>query len=161
MQIPELSFKDIKNSNKNYVILRLGSVYGYSLDTMRLNIMPNLFSKIASQDGTIKLFSGGKQIKSLVPLMDVVRCMKFMEENEKIKAVYKTYEIPLSKRQKALQRVRERMQQLEKEIEDIKKKKIADAKSRVLRKQQFQKMGRKSRENFRKEQFISKNKFKF
>ena len=37
--------KDIKNSNKNYVILRLGSVYGYSsTDTMRINIMPNLFS---------------------------------------------------------------------------------------------------------------------
>ncbi len=37
--------KDIKNSKKNYVILRLGSVYGYSTDTMRINIMPNLFSK--------------------------------------------------------------------------------------------------------------------
>ncbi len=77
--------KDIKNSNIKYVILRLGSVYGYSLDTMRINIMPNLFSKIASQNGTIKLFSGGKQIKSLVPLIDVVRCMKFMEENDEIK----------------------------------------------------------------------------
>ena len=77
--------KDIINSNKNYVILRLGSVYGYSsTDTMRINIMPNLFSKIASQNGTISLFSGGKQIKSLVPLIDVVRCMKFMAENEKI-----------------------------------------------------------------------------
>ena len=77
--------EDIKKSKKNYIILRLGSVYGYSLDTMRINIMPNLFSKIASQKGTIKLFSGGKQIKSLVPLVDVVRCMKFMEENNKIK----------------------------------------------------------------------------
>jgi len=76
---------DIKNSNKNYVILRLGSVYGYSLDTMRINIMPNLFSKIASQNGTIKLYAGGKQLKSLVNLIDVVRCMKFMEENSKIK----------------------------------------------------------------------------
>ena len=77
--------KDIKNSNKNYVILRLGSVYGYSsTDTMRINIMPNLFSKIASQSGTINLFSGGKQIKSLVPLIDVVRCMQFMGENNKI-----------------------------------------------------------------------------
>ena len=76
--------KDIKKSRKNYVILRLGSVYGYSLDTMRMNIMPNLFSKIASQNGTIHLFSGGKQLKSLVPLIDVVRCMKFMEENSKI-----------------------------------------------------------------------------
>ena len=75
---------DIKKSNLNYVILRLGSVYGYSsTDTMRINIMPNLFSKIASQDGEIKLFAGGKQIKSVVPLIDVVRCMKFMEKNEK------------------------------------------------------------------------------
>jgi nucleoside-diphosphate-sugar epimerase len=63
--------KDIINSGKNFVILRLGSVYGYSTDTARINIMPNLFSKITSQDGTIKLFSGGKQIKSLVPLIDV------------------------------------------------------------------------------------------
>ena len=77
--------EDIRKSNKNYIILRLGSVYGYSLDSMRINIMPNLFSKIASQNGTIKLFSGGKQIKSLVSLIDVVRCMKFMEENDKIK----------------------------------------------------------------------------
>ena len=77
--------EDIRKSNKNYIILRLGSVYGYSLDTMRINIMPNLFSKIASQNGTIKLFSGGKQIKSLVSLIDVVRCMKFMEEKDKIK----------------------------------------------------------------------------
>jgi len=77
--------EDIKKSRKNYIILRLGSVYGYSdTDTMRINIMPNLFSKITSQDGEINLFGGGKQIKSVVPLIDVVRCMKFMEKNEKI-----------------------------------------------------------------------------
>ena len=35
----------IKNSGKNYNILRLGSVHGYSNDTMRIDIMPNLFSK--------------------------------------------------------------------------------------------------------------------
>ena len=75
---------DIKNSKNNYIILRLGSVYGYSLDTMRINIMPNLFSKITSQNGTIKLFSKGKQLKSLVNLIDVVRCMKFVEENNAI-----------------------------------------------------------------------------
>ena len=77
--------KDIRNSKKNYIILRLGSVYGYSIDTMRMNIMPNLFSKISSQNGKIKLFSGGKQLKSLVNVIDVVRCMKFMEENDNIK----------------------------------------------------------------------------
>ena len=47
--------------------------------------MPNLFSKISSQSGTINLFSGGKQLKSLIILIDVVRCIKFMEENIKIK----------------------------------------------------------------------------
>ena len=76
--------EQIKKSGKKYVILRLGSVYGYSTDTTRLDIMPNLFSKLASQNKIIKLFSGGKQIKSLVPLLDVARCFKFMEENENI-----------------------------------------------------------------------------
>jgi nucleoside-diphosphate-sugar epimerase/quercetin dioxygenase-like cupin family protein len=75
------SEKDIVESGKNYVILRLASVYGYSTDTMRIGIMPNLFSKIASQNGTIKLFSGGVQLKSLVPLIDVARCFKFMAES--------------------------------------------------------------------------------
>ncbi len=76
--------KQLKKSGKNYVILRLGSVYGYSSDTMRIDIMPNLFSKIASQNGVLKLFSGGKQIKSLVPVVDVARCFKFIEEREDI-----------------------------------------------------------------------------
>ena len=75
---------DLYVSDLNYVILRLGSVYGYSTDTMRMGIMPNLFSKIASQNGTIKLFSGGVQLKSLVPLFDVARCMKFMAEKNDI-----------------------------------------------------------------------------
>ena len=74
----------LKNSGKNYVILRLGSVNGYSTDSMRLDIMTNLFSKISSQDGTLKLFAGGRQIKSLVPLIDVARCFKFMEEKNEI-----------------------------------------------------------------------------
>ena len=78
--------KQLRSSGKNYVILRLGSVYGYSSDTARIDIMPNLFSKIASQDGTLRLFSGGKQIKSLVPLIDVARCFKFMEEKTQIKS---------------------------------------------------------------------------
>jgi len=74
----------LKNSGKNYIILRLGSVYGYSTDTTRLDIMTNLFSKIASQEGTIKLFAGGRQIKSLVPIFDVARCFKYMEERNDI-----------------------------------------------------------------------------
>jgi len=76
--------KQLKNSGKNYIILRLGSVYGYSTDTSRIDIMPNLFSKIASQNGILKLFAGGRQLKSLVPLVDVARCFKYMEEREDI-----------------------------------------------------------------------------
>ena len=74
----------LKKSGKNFIILRLGSVYGYSTDSMRLDIMTNFFSKTASQNGTLKLFAGGRQIKSLVPLIDVARCFKFMEENNGI-----------------------------------------------------------------------------
>jgi len=77
--------EDLKNSDRNYIILRLASVYGYSTDTMRTGIMPNLFSRITSQNETIKLFSGGVQLKSLVPLIDVVRCFKFMSERHDIK----------------------------------------------------------------------------
>ena len=78
--------KQLKESGKNFIILRLGSVYGYSSESMRSDIMPNLFSKITSQNGTLKLFAGGRQIKSLVPLIDVARCFKFMEENDQIKS---------------------------------------------------------------------------
>ena len=77
--------KQLQKSGKNFVILRLGSVYGYSTDTARVDIMVNSFSKITSQNGILKLFAGGRQIKSLVPLIDVARCFKFIEERNDIK----------------------------------------------------------------------------
>ena len=80
----DINEKQLKRSGKNYIILRLGSVYGYSTDTARIDIMPNFFSKMASQGGTLKLFAGGRQVKSLVPLIDVARCFKFMEERNDI-----------------------------------------------------------------------------
>ena len=70
-QSKAINEKQLKKSGKNYIILRLGSVYGYSSDTARIDIMPNLFSKISSQDGTLRLFSGGKQIKSFEALPHV------------------------------------------------------------------------------------------
>tara|TARA_B100000900_G_scaffold416097_1_gene449063 strand:+ start:7104 stop:9647 length:2544 start_codon:yes stop_codon:yes gene_type:complete len=78
------SEQDLINSEKNYVILRLGSVYGNSYDSTRLNIMPNLFAKITAENGNISLFGGGKQLKSLVNVTDVSRAMHFVGENEKI-----------------------------------------------------------------------------
>ena len=81
----DINENQLKASGKNFIILRLGSVYGYSTDTARIDIMANFFAKTASQNGTLRLFAGGKQIKSLVPLIDVARCFKFMEEKEDIK----------------------------------------------------------------------------
>ncbi len=78
--------KQLKASGKNYIILRLGSVYGYSTDTARIDIMANFFSKVASQNGILKLFAGGRQVKSLVPLIDVARCFKFMEQRDDLKS---------------------------------------------------------------------------
>lgn len=72
---------DIKNSNIDNIIVRLGSVYGYSNDTTRMNIMPQLFSKIASQCGKITL-TGGSNFKSMVSLLDVARAMKFLAESD-------------------------------------------------------------------------------
>ena len=89
---PVLSYASSKNQNenqlklskKNYIILRLGTVYGYSGDNTRMDIMPNLFAQKASQNSEIKLFARGRQLKSLVPLIDVARCFKFMEERDDI-----------------------------------------------------------------------------
>jgi nucleoside-diphosphate-sugar epimerase/SAM-dependent methyltransferase len=78
------SEEDLISSGKDYVILRLGSVYGNSQDSTRLNIMPNLFSKISSVNGEIKLFGGGKQLKSLVSVVDVARCMEFVGTEQNI-----------------------------------------------------------------------------
>ena len=55
-QSKDYNEKQLKSSGKNYIILRLGSVYGYSTDTARIDIMTNLFSKVASQNGVLKLF---------------------------------------------------------------------------------------------------------
>jgi len=76
--------EDLEKSGKNYVVLRLGSAHGYGGDSMRINIMPNLFSKMSAAGNPIKLFGGGVQWKSLVSVYDVVRCMKFMAEQNDI-----------------------------------------------------------------------------
>ena len=48
--------------------------------------MPNLFSKIASQNGTLNYLQEEDKLKVLVPLIDVARCFKFMEEKNDIKS---------------------------------------------------------------------------
>ncbi len=78
------SENNIKESNKDYVIFRLGSVYGLSYDSMRLNTVTNLFSKISASNGELSLFANGVQLKSLVSVIDVARALKFVGENENI-----------------------------------------------------------------------------
>ena len=78
------SENNIQESNKNFVIFRLGSVYGLSFDSMRLNTVTNLFSKISASNGELSLFANGVQLKSLVSVVDVARCMKFVGENKNI-----------------------------------------------------------------------------
>ncbi len=80
---------DIISSDLNYIIIRLGSVHGLSGDSTRLNIMPNLFSKLAAQNLDITLHGRGEQLKSLVSVKDVARCLKFTAENDDLnKEIY-------------------------------------------------------------------------
>lgn len=75
-----LSEHMITGTTDNHIIVRLASVYGISEDSMRINIMPNLFSKIASQNGTISMYGRGVQYKSLANVIDVARAMKHLTE---------------------------------------------------------------------------------
>tara|TARA_Y100000992_G_scaffold302194_1_gene275416 strand:- start:954 stop:1877 length:924 start_codon:yes stop_codon:yes gene_type:complete len=75
---------EIKDSDLNYVILRLGSVHGFVANSTRLNIMPNIFSKIAAEKGEINLHGGGKQLKSLVSVFDVAAALKYTAENNEL-----------------------------------------------------------------------------
>lgn len=70
------------SGNTNYIICRLGSNYGYGGDSMRMNLMVHIFAKMSAQNKQIKLFSGGKQWKSLVDVRDVAKGFKFLMENE-------------------------------------------------------------------------------
>ena len=90
---PELAYSkgkitsenNIINSGKNFTILRLGTVYGLShYDSMRVNSVVNLFSKISSSGGTISLFANGVQLKSFVSVVDVARCQILLEKIQKL-----------------------------------------------------------------------------
>ena len=65
--------KQLRQSGKNFVILRLGSVYGYSTDTARIDIMPNLFSKNRVSRRYSKTFFWWQTSKKFSP---VNRCCK-------------------------------------------------------------------------------------
>jgi nucleoside-diphosphate-sugar epimerase len=78
---------DLVASDKNYIILRLASVYGYN-ESMRVGIVGNLFAKMSSQNQPIKLFGGGENYKPCVGVRDVANCMIWFGENDYSREVF-------------------------------------------------------------------------
>lgn len=71
---------DIKSSGKNFVIFRLGTVYGYN-NSVRFSV-GNLFAKMSSQGQTIKAFGGGVNYKSLIGVTDVARALILASQSD-------------------------------------------------------------------------------
>lgn len=69
---------DLLNSNKKFTIVRFASVYGYN-ENMRWKILPNLFSKLASQNQDLTVF-GADNFKPLVSVKDVSRAISFLSD---------------------------------------------------------------------------------
>lgn len=68
---------DIINSKKNYIIFRLGSVYGIN-DNINTKILTNLFCFHTIKNKSLKLFSGGVNYKPIVCVKDVAKAIEFM-----------------------------------------------------------------------------------
>lgn len=71
------SEKDLFNSNKNFIIARFASVYGYNNGAMRWKILPNLFSKMTSQNQDLRVF-GSENYKPLIGVKDLAKCLDFL-----------------------------------------------------------------------------------
>ena len=76
----------VKNK-RNYIILRLGSVYGPTLKKRMFNL-PNLFAIRAKNNLNLKLFSKGIQIKCIVSVKDVARAMIYFSKYYKKKVIF-------------------------------------------------------------------------
>ena len=59
--------RQLKSSGKNYIILRLGSVYGYSTDTANRHNVKFFLNGVPKRN--FKLYAGGRQVKSLFHLL--------------------------------------------------------------------------------------------
>ena len=80
--------KLLQENKIDYVILRLGSVYGSTTDKKRMFNLPNFFALRAKNGLNLKLFSGGIQIKSIISVKDVARAMFFFKENKYSRQIY-------------------------------------------------------------------------
>jgi len=80
--------KILQRNKIDYVILRLGSVYGKTNDKKRMFNLPNLFALRAKNGLNLKLFSGGVQIKGIISVKDVARAMFFFKKKNYSKQIY-------------------------------------------------------------------------
>ena len=80
--------KLLKQNKIDYIILRLGSVYGNTFDKKRMFNLPNLFALRAKNGLDLKLFSSGIQIKSIVSVKDVSRAMFFFKNKKHSRQIY-------------------------------------------------------------------------
>lgn len=71
---------DLFDNDKDFIILRLGSVFGYN-DAIRWKIVANLFSKMAALDQKITAF-GLCSIKPLVGISDCARAIIWLMESD-------------------------------------------------------------------------------
>lgn len=77
---------DLFNSDINFLITRFASVYGYN-DAIRWKILPNLFSKMASQNQNLTVF-GGSNLKPLIGINDLAKSLLFLDQSEYNKEVF-------------------------------------------------------------------------
>ena len=78
---------DLKTGHNDYLILRLGSVYGHRSSSTRWKVLPNLFSKMSVIDGKIKVF-GGNCLKPLIGIQDTVRAIKMLGESSYSREIF-------------------------------------------------------------------------
>jgi len=71
---------DLLDSNLNFTVLRLASVYGFN-NCVRHRILPNWFSYLAGQGKDLSCFGAGTNVKPLVCCNDVARAAQFVLEN--------------------------------------------------------------------------------
>lgn len=76
---------DLQEKHNNFLILRLGSTYGFP--AKRWKILPNLFAKMTAIEGKIKIF-GRDCLKPLIGVYDVARYMKILGEGAYNKEIF-------------------------------------------------------------------------
>lgn len=77
---------DLFNSDLDFIILRLGSVFGYN-DAIRWRIVTNLFPLKAALGENITVM-GAKVVKPIVSVLDVANCIKFFIESNYSRQIY-------------------------------------------------------------------------